>query len=77
MMKIPARGAILRPAHALLETVRRILALVVLAAAVAGAVAVLAFRGGPSQPQQPVVTGGDDANLMRALQRPKLVPKAP
>jgi hypothetical protein len=57
--------------------VRRILALVVLAAAVAGALAVLAFRGGPSQPRQPVVTGGDDADVMHALQRPKLVRKAP
>jgi hypothetical protein len=57
--------------------VRRILALVVLAAAVAGATAVLVFRDGPSHPQQPVVTGGDDANVMRALQRPKLVRKAP
>lgn len=56
---------------------RRILALVVLAAAVAGATAVLVFRDGPSHPQQPVVTGGDDANVMRALQRPKLVRKAP
>jgi hypothetical protein len=57
--------------------VRWILVLVVLAAAVAGAVTGLAFRGGHSQPRKPVVTGGDDANLMRALQRPKLVHKAP
>ena len=67
----------MRRARALLKPVRRILALVVVAAAVAGAVAVMAFRGDPSQPQQPVVTGGDDANVMRALQRPKLVRKAP
>jgi hypothetical protein len=75
---MPVPGTILRPARALLEPVRRILALVVLAAAVAGATAVLASRGGPSHPkQQPVVTGGDDANVMRVLQRPKLVRKAP
>jgi len=56
---------------------RTVFVLIVLAAAVAGVVAVLAFGGGSSHPAQPTVTGDDDANVMRSLQRPKLVQKAP
>lgn len=49
----------------------------VVAVAAAGVAAALAVRGGSSHPAQPTVTADDDANLMRALQRPKLVQKAP
>jgi hypothetical protein len=75
---MPSPRTILRSARALLEAVRRrILVLVVLAAAAAGMAAALVVRGGSSHPSQPTITADDDANVMRALQRPKLVRKAP
>jgi hypothetical protein len=75
---MPSERTILRRARALLKPVRRrILVLMVVAVAAAGVAAALAARGGSSHPAQPRVTADDDANLMRALQRPKLVQKAP
>jgi Flp pilus assembly protein CpaB len=68
---LPTTRALLKPVQ------RRIIVIVVLAATIAGVAAVLAFDRGSPQPARPTVTEGDDANVMRALQRPKLVQKAP
>jgi hypothetical protein len=60
---------------------RRVLGLIAVAVVVVGVVTIAAVSrsdGKPSQPAQlrPAQQGGDDANLMRRLQRDKLMKQA-